>query len=160
MDPIFEPATGRLSLDGFDLAISPALTRPEFEAHPDVARFSVFVRNEPYCSFRAEATIGGEPFHVVLWFFDLHGLWRLSLGTGRSEIVGRDWADYDLPASVDFHEQWLDRALGREPEQHPRGDSEQPYVGPVRRLGWGTAAVSIDPHNGTSAIYVDFREDP
>ena len=160
MDPIFDPRTGSLGLDGFDLVISPALTRAAFEAHPDVGRFTVFVRNEPYCSFRTRAEIRGEPFHVVLWFYDMDGLWRLTLGTGRREIVGADWSDYDLPASVDLHEQWLDEALGQEPMPHPRCDPQQPYVGPVRRPAWATAGVATDPHNGTSEIVIDYRERP
>ena len=160
MDPIFDAQTGGLRLDGFDLSISPTLTRSDFEAHTAFGRFTVFVRNEPYCSFLTQAEIRGEPFHVVLWFFDMGGLWRLTLGTSRREIVGADWGDYDLPASVDFHEQWLDEALGQKALVHPPGDPRQPYVGPVRRLGWATAVVGTDPHNGTSDIHVDYRDRP
>jgi hypothetical protein len=161
MDPLFDPQTGSLRLDGFDVVVSPGLTRTDLESHPDFGRFEVFIRNEPWCSFiTRDVGVGGELFHVVLWYVDLGPLWRLTLGTARPEIVGTSWGDYDLPASVDFHESWLDRALGLPSATHPRCDPREPYAGPVRQLGWATAAVGVDPHNGDSEIFVDYRHPP
>lgn len=148
---------GTLRLDGIDLDIARGLTRSAFEADPAFGRFVVFIRNEPYCSYRVDATIEGEPFYVVLWFKGPGPMWRLTLDTARPEIVGQDWGDYDLPASVDFHEAWLDAALGLPASDHPAVDPGQPYVGPVRKLGWATAVVGTDPHNGTSEIVIDYE---
>lgn len=66
----FDRATGELRADGLSLVIGPALTRDDFEAHPDAARFERFASpaQDPYRGYHAALHLGGEPFRVVLWF--------------------------------------------------------------------------------------------
>ncbi len=144
---MFDRRTGELRADDLELVIGPHLTRADFAAHPDFARFEVFVPGAPesHPSYRATVQLAGEPFVVVLWFED-ERLVRLTLVSPQSEF-GTSWADTTPDKDQDHMEYlrgWLRAQLGR------------PRLLRGHRFDWGEADVIFHAQDGFGRISVTY----
>lgn len=131
--------TGCIQLSETGPVISSSLSRSEFLAMNAYSGASVFVRNEPWCSYRLPDIQQAEAdLRIVLFFHGQHLRWlNLSLGAVTSWDT---WSEERELARKAFHEHWLTQ------EMHMH----------LGKYQWGEITSYYDPRGGSSGIAISY----
>lgn len=138
---MIDRATGALNFDD-GVVIEPALTRAQFLLVPTGEAREVWVRNEPWCSWRVtRLKAGGRAFLAVLQF---RGEELESVELVESDQVGLgDWKDWSEAHELESKRRYAELLL-RE-------------LGARRSFDWGSASAIYDARSGGSFISIAYR---
>jgi hypothetical protein len=148
-----DETSGELRFQDLTLVVRPDLRLADFERHFDRARFAPFVSRPPHRSFRCASRLDDTPFICVL-FFDDQRITTVDLVIHDPEISGTSWEDYEPERVRRFHDQWLERRLGRGTH---RNRSSYPYGGLDYRYPWGEIGSSLNPQDQNASISLIYR---
>lgn len=130
--------TGQLQLDS-GLILSPALSRSQFLASSDGTASTVFVKNEPWCSFRVE--VPAEQVALALFFkAEVLESVRIVLTDQKFGTSWADWSEHKEMGRKAATDQWL-LAHG---------------LTPGKKYGWGSVWCGFDSKGGFSSAVIRY----
>ena len=121
--------TGCITLPEIGASIAPSLSRSQFLQTPAFAAASVFVQNEPSCSYRLPDIPQPDTDLGMVLQFQGEQLRSLSLSHGAARF-GSSWSDWSRErelARKSFHERWLATELRTPPGEYPWGNISSYY---------------------------------
>lgn len=133
--------TGELISDSGN-RIGPNIKRDMFLASEISENATIFVKNEPWCSYRvAELRISGLNFIIILFFYgqDLNRIDMLNSNPQFGE-TWNDWSEEKELQRKESHEKWLDKIIGSK-----------------RNFSWGNIDSVYDQKSGTSLIIITYK---
>ena len=138
---MIDEKTGELISEN-GVVIGPNLKRDSFLASEIGVSSKIFVRNEPWCSYRIEGLkISGLVFVVVLYFY---GLDLNEIEICNSDVrFGETWSDWSLENELkrkQSHDKWLDQIIGSK-----------------RNFSWGDIFSVYDQRSGGSSIKIRYK---
>lgn len=143
MNMMINKNTGELFIKSVPITIGTDFSRREFTKSPLAKNASVFIRNEPYCSYQIGTFKTDDLTLIVsIWFFG-EKLETVELVHHTAVQFGSSWADWSEENELKrkaIHDAWLEKELG-----------EPPY-----KFAWGTVASDYDARSGNSSIVVRY----
>ena len=131
-------STGQFELDS-GLTLSAALKRSQFLASAEGAASTVFVKNEPWCSFRLEVT--AENVALALFFkAEVLESVQIALTDPKFGTSWADWSQYTEMERKAATDQWLS-AHG---------------FSPGKKYGWGSVWSGFDSKGGCSSSIIRY----
>ena len=135
--------TGEITIESVPIRFGADFSRGEFLHSPLVKNASVFVKNEPYCSYQI-GTFRADDLSLIisLWFFGKK-LESVELVHHTAEQFGSSWADWTEENELKrkaIHDAWLEKQLGK-----------PPYI-----YDWGAVSSVYDERSGGSSIVVRY----
>ncbi|MBF0397553.1 MAG: hypothetical protein HQK78_12315 [Desulfobacterales bacterium] len=145
---MIDQKTGLLNLTS-ELTVSPNLTREQFLSLPISKKASIFLKNEPWCSYQIKVEIPDKNSNPELWsiviYFegsDIQMLHLTILGEKQSESC----AEYSTKKEMDRkkrHDDWLKTYLG---------------LSSKRNFPWGKIASVYDARSAESLISITYNQ--
>jgi len=137
---VIDPATGSLCFDG-GVTLGAGLTRSALLQTPVGETQEVWVRNEPWCSWRVtRLKAAGRTFLAVLQFHSEQLKW---VSLVESDQVGLgSWSDWSEAHELEMkaqYEAFLSSELGKD-----------------RSFPWGSATAIYDARGGSSSIHITY----
>jgi hypothetical protein len=136
--------TGIVMLPEIGASIDASLLRSQFLQAPEFSDASVFLQNEPWCSYRLPPIPQTYTDLTVMLQFHQEQLVSVQFCHGAA-CFGKSWSDWSEErelARKAFHERWLTGEVGLGPGPYP----------------WGEISSYFDPKGGFSAVTLSYVE--
>jgi hypothetical protein len=139
---MIEKASGEVKFSGWDISLSPALSRAEFLSSSLAKDAKIDVSNEPYCSWRIKPSLWNDKWWtVVVYFFDQKiQMLTLSAWKDENEPCWENWSEKEEMNRKKYHSRVLFRLLGI----------------PPYRFSWGKVVSIYDEKSASSSIVISY----
>jgi hypothetical protein len=141
---MIDKQTGEIKFPGWDISLSPAVTREVFLKSPLAQGAKVTVNNEPYCSWRLVPTNGEDQkwWHTIVYFKG-EKLYQINLAASDDESGSgwEDWSEEFERHKKDYYTALVERFLGFSRQQD---------------FSWGSVEAVYDEKTGGSYIMIKY----